>query len=285
MSTQLTAYQKRINAISANQKITNAMKLIASVKLKKERNIYDANNEFSKDLYKMMSLVLVEYPDQTSHYCNNTNEDVTLYIVVTSNFGLCGAYNINAIKYAKSIIRKTDKLILIGKKGVTAFSKEGYDIVYTLENDETGYERSHAEEISKICMNLFNKNIVGKIIYIYTAFVNQFTYEITSIDLLPISFDMEGKKSSHSNGILIFEPSEDAIMDYLVPLYFDTIIYSRLIEAHVSEESSRRLAMEKATNNAQEIKDRLTLQLNKERQETITQEITEIVSGIQKEQR
>ncbi|MDR0831489.1 MAG: ATP synthase F1 subunit gamma [Bacillales bacterium] len=269
----------RIKAINANQKITNAMELIANVKLKKERAIYDSNQAFAKDIYQLMYLVLTEHPDKKNHYSLNTNPNSTLFIVVTSNFGLCGAYNENAIEFAKDKIRKTDKVIVIGHKGINAFEDLGYDVVLKIEDDKSGYERDEATSIAKLAISLFDKNVVGSVRFVYTAFINQYTYELTSIPLLPLTLKDSGVDYI-PNGILLFEPDEDSILNYLIPLYFETTIYSHLIESHVSEQSTRRLAMQKATDNAQDIKDNLQIEYNKIRQTTITQEIIEIVSGM-----
>lgn len=277
MSQNIIATKRRIKSISATRKITKAMQLVATSKLKRNRDIYDRLAVFTDDVYKMVQNVLAHLEDPESKYLVSNNE-VTLHILITSNLGLCGAYNSNIIKFAKKHIKSNDKLIVFGEKGLKAFSDGQAEIVKYFTNDVSNCEFEISMNLSKIILDMFDKQEIGKVNFIYTEFVNSLTFVSKNVQLLPVDLQVFGKKEK-DNTVLLFEPDTKKTLDYLLPLYFEAIIYGKFIEAQVSEQASRRIAMENATDNADEIKDKLMIEYNKARQASITQQITEVVAG------
>lgn len=281
MSLGIISTKRRIRSVESTRKITKAMELVSTSKLKRCRDIYDKSNIYTNDVLKMTQEILAFIEDKTSIYTDLTREGPKLYIVVFSNLGLCGGYNANVSKCVKEVINKDeDKLIVIGLKGINTLVKQGYNVIHSIEEDTTGHEQEVSKELSLLVKQMYENNEISQVKFIYTKFVNSLTFIPECLTLLPINpsdFKKEQKSSDYAE--TQFEPNAQLVLDNLLPLYFESTLFGKLVESHVSEQASRRTAMENATDNADEIRETLLLQYNKARQGAITQEITEVVAG------
>lgn len=281
MSLGIISTKRRIRSVESTRKITKAMELVSTSKLKRCRDILDKTTVYTNDVLKMTQEILANIEDKTSIYTDMNREGSKLYVVVFSNLGLCGGYNANVAKCAKEVINKEkDKVIVIGLKGVNLFTKNGYNIIMSYEDDTTGHEQEISKELSQIIRTMYENNDISQVKFIYTQFVNSLTFLPVCLTLLPINpneFKKPIKSADYAE--TQFEPNPQTVLDNLLPLYFESTLFGKLVESHVSEQASRRTAMENATDNADEIREKLLLQYNKARQGAITQEITEVVAG------
>jgi F-type H+-transporting ATPase subunit gamma len=281
MASGLISIRRRIKSVAATRKITKAMELVATAKLKKNKDRFMLTATYTSELASMTANVLTRAKDHEHLYLNKVEGKGTLYIVVTSNLGLCGAYNANVIKEVLPKIQSGDKLIVVGMKGYNVFKRKELNILHSLLTEVTSQEQLQANEIAKFALTEFKNKNVSKICLVYTRYVNSVTFQPITIDLLPVDptqFEVKVGKGKEFLDTL-FEPNIDSVLDVIVPLYFESVIFGKLVEAHTSEQAARRLAMENATDNADEIKDKLLIVYNKERQSAITQEMSEIVAG------
>jgi F-type H+-transporting ATPase subunit gamma len=281
MASGLISIRRRIKSVAATRKITKAMELVATAKLKKNKDRFMLTATYTSELASMTANVLTRAKDHEHLYLSKVEGKGTLYIVVTSNLGLCGAYNANVIKEILPKIQPGDKFIVIGMKGYNVFKRKEVNILHSLLTEVTSQEQSQANEIAKFALTEFKNKNVSKISLVYTRYVNSVTFQPTTIDLLPVDpkqFEVKVGKGKEFLDTL-FEPNIDSVLDVIVPLYFESVIFGKLVEAHTSEQAARRLAMENATDNADEIKEKLLIVYNKERQSAITQEMSEIVAG------
>ena len=281
MASGLISIRRRIKSVAATRKITKAMELVATAKLKKNKDRFLLTATYTSELASMTANVLTRAKDHEHLYLSKVEGKGTLYIVVTSNLGLCGAYNANVIKEILPKIQPGDKLIVVGMKGYNVFKRKEINIIHSLLTEVTSQEQLQANEIAKFALTEFKNKNVSKISLVYTRYVNSVTFQPTTIDLLPVDpkqFEVKVGKGKEFLDTL-FEPNIDSVLDVIVPLYFESVIFGKLVEAHTSEQAARRLAMENATDNADEIKEKLLIVYNKERQSAITQEMSEIVAG------
>ncbi len=203
--------------------------------------------------------------------------------MITSDKGLAGGYNANVNKLLQSDIKdkETAKIITIGAKGRDYFRRRGYNVIESITGVSETPDSNSAKLIGEKAIELYRTKEVDEIKIVYTQFKSTITYVPEIIKLLPATFDKK-EKSLDDKGhraLTRFEPSEEAVLDYLIPKYILSTIYGAMIEASASESGSRRLAMESATDNADEMIKALGLIKNRARQAAITQEISEIVSG------
>lgn len=280
MASGLQATKRRINSVDSTKKITKAMKLVATAKLKTWKNKLQGNNEYASSLHSLMNVLLksISQEDKESFFGQN-NSTSTLYIVITSTLGLCGGYNYNLYKEVVPLIDKeNDKVLIIGTKGLGYFKRNGFNVDDTFVNALQDYDYNVIRKMNKHIMSMLHLNKVGKIKIAYTAFKNSITFIPNIEEVYPIT-EIEGQEITRKEEQMLIEPSPLVVLENLVPLYIESLINSRMIESSVSEQASRSNAMESATDNAEEIINKLQIQYNKARQQAITQEITEIVGG------
>ena len=278
MSLGIIATKRRIKSVNSTKKITKAMQLVSTSKLKRCRDLFDKNSVYTKETLELVQNVLSQIKDSENQYLVKKDIDSKLYIVVTSNLGLCGGYNSNILALVKEKIDiDKDYVITIGTKGNSFFNKREYKTIENIDEETTGNEQEISKRIASKALEMFVNNQVGEIHIIYTKFVNSLTFTAYDLLLLPIE-----KKEEVENEVkqeLVIEPNAEEVLNELLPFYFNSVVYGCLIESHVSEQASRRTAMENATDNAEEISQTLMIQYNKARQAAITQEITEVVAG------
>ena len=272
------ALKSRIRSVQATKKITKAMELVSTSKLQKQKNMMEANREYASYLKDTVSQILADNQGVENVYLRKVTEDSNPFtILITSDLGLCGGYNSNELRFLAEEGNKNQQLYVLGSKGIPWLRNRNYNIVNELKySDGVDYN-----ELSKIMGDVLARYAAGEITSInivYTRFVNSVTFTPTKVKLLPVE-KMEYQKKETSYVETIFEPSPSAILNDLIPMYVKSMFYSYYLETKTSEQASRRMAMENATDNATEIIDTLTLKYNQARQAAITQEITEIVGG------
>lgn len=278
MSLGIIATKRRIKSVNSTKKITKAMELVSTSKLKRCRDAFDRNSVYTSETLELVQEVLANVKNVDNQYLVKKDIKSKLYIVITSNLGLCGGYNANVYSLVKdNVDLENDYLITLGSKGNSYFNKRGYNIVHSINKETTGFEQEASKQIASKALEMFTNNSVGEVHIIYTKFVNSLTFRAEDLKLLPV--EVVEKEVSGPTQELMIEPDANEVLNELLPFYFNSVIYGSLIESHVSEQASRRTAMENATDNAEEISGKLLIQYNKARQSAITQEITEVVAG------
>lgn len=278
MSLGIIATKRRIKSVNSTKKITKAMELVSTSKLKRCRDAFDRNSVYTSETLELVQEVLANVKNVDNQYLVKKDIKSKLYIVITSNLGLCGGYNANVYSLVKdNVDLENDYLITLGSKGNSYFNKRGYNIVHSINEETTGFEQEASKQIASKALEMFTNNSVGEVHIIYTKFVNSLTFRAEDLKLLPV--EVVEKEVSGPTQELMIEPDANEVLNELLPFYFNSVIYGSLIESHVSEQASRRTAMENATDNAEEISGKLLIQYNKARQSAITQEITEVVAG------
>lgn len=279
MSLGIIATKRRIKSVNSTKKITKAMQLVSTSKLKRCRDAFDKNSVYTSETLNLVQEVLSKVKDSDNQYLTKRDINSKLYIVITSNLGLCGGYNANVLSLVKDIVDvENDYVITLGTKGNSFFTKRNYKVCLKIEEETTGHEQEISKQIARTSLEMFTNNKIGEVHVIYTKFVNSLTFTAVDLLLLPVEINVSEENES-LQAELVIEPSADEVLNELLPFYFNSVIYGCLIESHVSEQASRRTAMENATDNAEEISANLLIQYNKARQSAITQEITEVVAG------
>lgn len=279
MSQGLALTKRRMKSVDSTKKITNAMKLVATAKLKKWKNSMAESSLYSDSLMSLVKEVFSNIEGIESPYLKENDIDKKLYIVVTSTLGLCGGYNYNLFKVVDSLIKENDDVIVIGAKGMRHFKDRTETINLDYVDLCNDFEEKIVRQLSEKVLKDYASNKYGVINLVFTHYVNQLTFTPECLTLLPLSMENSGDEPLTD---IIMEPSKKELAESLIPFYFNSILYNKLLESIVSEQASRRTAMENATNNATEIYDELQIEYNKERQAQITQEITEVIGGANK---
>lgn len=276
MAQSLHKTKRRIASVNSTKKITKAMELVATVKLKKFKDVMTRNSLYSDELINLIHTLFSSCEDSYDNkYIKEGKSEETLYVIVNSNLGLCASYNNDVYNFVINNVPKEHSVICtIGLKGENFYSKEGYKVIdeFTSLNEKLIYE--DVLKFGNYLHNQFIANKYKRVELIYTKYVNSIKFIPTLITLFPIKNEEKQFKLEP-----IFDPSISSLIESLVPIYVVSTIYQKFIESQVSEQASRRTAMENATDNADEIINNLTLEFNKARQAAITQEISEVVSG------
>ena len=271
------ALKARIKSVSATKKIISAMELISNSKLQKQRNLLEKNREYAATCLETMNEILSDNPDLENRYLRKHQSNKALTILFSSDLGLCGGYNSNMLKMASSVLKKEDPMIIIGSKGRNWMMSRGFNVINDyLDSGNFAYE--DASRIASQALAMYLDDEISRIQVVYTEFINTVTFRPAIKALLP----MEVKKANKVREFKVetmFEPNADEILDSLIPMAVRSELYSLSLETKTSEQASRRVAMENANDNAEELSEKLVLQFNQARQAAITQEIAEIVAG------
>lgn len=278
--------KRRIKSVNNTKQITNAMYLVASSKLNKAKARLDSTRPFFEETRKVITNIVSGSKDINHPYLNQREVKSTAVIVITGDRGLCGGYNANVNKIATTAIKdkEKDKVITVGTKS-RDFLKRRANIVssFTEISENPSYE--DALQIGRMALDMFTKGEVDEVYLACTKFISTLVSEPRLIKLFPLDVDSlkddkDGKEEKKSaKAVTIYEPSEEEVLEYVIPKYVNTVIYGALVESAVCELGARMTAMDSATENAEEMIDSLNLVYNRARQSAITQEITEIVAG------
>ena len=307
----LRAIKDRITSIKNTQKITRAMKMVAAAKVKKAENQTKASRPFASELYKIISALLADFegefkPIEGARPIENYPEllkdreiDTAGLVVISSNKGLAGAYSSNIVRYTIKRIKEENalgrkvKLFLVGQKAIaplkSAQKNLDFEIVDVYTKLLDGISATKGLILAEDVVRAYIDGAIDTIELITTRYKNMMTYKVESWDILPLTGedsklkkfreeDKEHEKKLHA--LMQFEPNVETILKKIMPMYFTNIIYQALLEALASELASRMTAMSAAVNNASDMIQTLTIDYNKARQAKITQELTEIISGV-----
>lgn len=283
----LKEVRTRIASISSNQKITSAMKMVSAAKFRRAQNAIFTMRPYSEKLSEIISNINVEDGVDTPYHETRKPEKVLL-VVVASNKGLCGAFNSNIIKEANKRIEhysehgKTIELsmITIGKRVTEFFSKRTNYVSDSFDDvlDKPSFD--NISSIAELVMSRFCAKKYDRVELIYNKFKNSLTQIVSTEQFLPILHDSDkADNASKQQNDYIFEPDKQTILKEMIPLSLRSQFYRVLLDSLASEHGARMTAMQKATDNADELLKELKLTYNKARQTAITNEIIEIVSG------
>ena len=277
MPQEVTRIKKRIKSVSSSYKITSAMKLVSTVKLKKWKNKMLANKEYASQIDEIAETVFSNIEKSNNPFFQERNIDKNLYIVLSSSLGLCGAYNNNIFRLADAKIKENDDAIILGNKAISHYKDGAFHHIETFK-DYSGVSNEKAiNEIVNYIKSEYVKGTYQEIHIIYTSYKNSLVFHPVDYMLLPLKMENE-KQNAYPP---IMEPNQEALIDILIPIYLKNSVYAKFLESEVCEQAARSNAMENATKNAEELLENLQIEFNKARQGAITQEITEIVGASQ----
>jgi F-type H+-transporting ATPase subunit gamma len=284
--------KRRVRSVKNTRKITKAMELVASARLRRAQARIEAMRPYADTMRELIAgvgraatsvrgLPLLQQREQV--------ENVAI-VALTGDRGLAGAFNAQVLRRAFAVERglrgegKTVRWIAVGRKGRSTLTFRRYEVSadYTGFTDRPAY--SDAQAIAHRVSELYTNGDVDRVVLVYNSFVSPLVQRVTEQDVLPISADIletdeEERREDALRGDFIFEPEPEEILARLLPVYLETQIYRALLESAASEQGARMTAMRNASKNAGELIDRLTLEMNRARQAEITQEILEVVAG------
>lgn len=273
--------KRRIKSVTSTKQITKAMELVSSAKLRKSKKHLQDTKPYFTAMQEAINEALEASDDIRNVFLKEREAKKVLYIVIAADRGLCGGYNANVLRKAANEMstKKNTSVITVGSKARDFFRKldADFDGEYIGISERPVYE--NAKSIGELSRELFMQNLVDEVTLVYTKFISTINHKPRTLKLLPLSIDTENFLPKEREERMEYEPSSEEVFDYLVPKYIDSMIYAALIESSTSEQGARRVAMESATDNAEEMIDKLKLKYNRARQASITQEIAEIVGG------
>ncbi len=284
----------RISSVRDTMKITNAMYMISSNKLRKARKQLTETEPYFYALQAMIARLSRHIPEDTKDVFLEVRDDIPYasrpkgYLILTSDKGLAGSFNHNVLKEAEEHIRKNNtlrnhKLYVVGEHGRHYLQRQGFNIDenfrYTAQNPTLDRSR----DITSIIIEDFRNHVIDEAYVVYTTMKNSITCEVQCKKILPLDLITESRNmittADTYNEEFLFDPSPEAILDNIVPNFINGFIYGALVETFCSEQNSRMMAMDNANKNANEMIGALTMEYNRQRQAAITQEITEVASG------
>lgn len=279
MASNMQSIKRRIKSVESTKKITKAMQLVATSKLRKTRN----QLEELKPYYSMVQETVAEILESNkgnidNAYLKENKDGQTVYIAMTSSLGLCGGYNANVFKTIAKEIQDDDIVYMIGTKGASYLSHRHIEYKQGYLNLNSTLDFKEIVRLVGELTQMYRNREISKIKIIYTEFVNNLTFTPRVVTLLPIDTS-EFDNITVTNKYTVFEPDANEVLNHLIPMYLQSVIYGYLVESVTSENASRRMSMENATDNAEELIGELLLKYNQARQTAITNEISEIVAG------
>lgn len=286
MSGQLKEVRLRIKSVGTTQQITKAMKMVSAAKLRRAQDAITQMRPYAEKLQEMLGNIIGSVEGSAGGGLNIQRPiEKVLFIVITSDRGLCGAFNANSIKLAKSIIQekyaaqhaKGNVTILpLGKKGYENFERNGFPLIDNYWNIFSDLNFEAVKTAAEYVRNAFINKDFDRVELVYSKFKNAATQEFVCEQHLPIA---KTKTVSTTQKDFIFEPSKEVLINELMPKILNTQVFKGLLDSHASEHGARMTAMDKATENAEELLRSLRISYNRARQAAITTELTEIVSG------
>lgn len=276
--------KRRKGSIQSTQQITKAMKLVSTVKLQRSKQHALNSKAYFNYMYRTVQQMLAKAGTINHSYVTGNDSPNKAVVVISGNRGLAGGYNSNVVKLITKGELADDNLIMytIGKKGREAFARHGYALADDYSDMIESPDYVDAMRLCAVLLNQYRKGEIGEIYLAYTAFKNTVSHIPTLMKLLPVDQDTIMEAEDDGNDVpMNFEPAEEEALELIIPKYVASIIYGAMIESVASENGARMQAMDSATSNAEEMIDKLTLQYNRARQGSITQELTEIIAGAQ----
>lgn len=288
----LKEIRSRIASVKSTRQITSAMKMVSAAKLKKAQDAVINLRPYANKLILILQNIYrtIESEGENIYSRKPSSDDKILIVAITSNKGLCGAFNANVQKQVSTLINEKYfeknnngdvSIISFGKKGTEFFHSKQYKLAFHNYEvlDKLSYE--NALPFIEQIMGLYEKKVIDKIVLVYNQFKNAGVQILTTEHFLPIELNVDGENEEHivDHFDYIFEPSKEYIVQELIPKSLRLKLYEALLESLAAEHGARMTAMHKATDNASEMIKELQLNYNKARQASITNEILEIVGG------
>lgn len=269
--------KERLNSTKSTQKVIKAMELVASSKIKKAKEKALNNKDYFEQVTGIMQSIY-SFEDMFSYMNLDECEDNTLIIGITSDMGLCGAYNNNVIKKVTQLIAENDNpfVVMAGNKGVNKFNFEGISMHKAISDISRIEDFSLAKDLAEEIINLYSSKRVNKVLVVYTKFVNPIVQQVEVIDLFSLE---QIENDSLYNHDLEVDGDKKQIFNSLFIQYIYSVSYYAVLNSIASEYASRRNSMDAANNNSLELIEHLNLEMNRIRQAMITQEIAEIIGG------
>ncbi len=288
----LKEIKRKIKSVQNTQKTTRAMKLVSTAKLKRAEMAAKQSRVYAVKINEVLSEIAYKINQYKSgaiesrFFTNNSSPKTIDVVFVTADKGLCGGFNIQTIKAVRTLLKESKeqnikvRLRAVGRKGMAFFNFQGVELLtsYSGVSSNPSYEK--AQEIIKAAIDDFIEGKTDKVVLIHNGYKNMISQELKIADIVPVQPPLEAAESS---SLLKLEPEEggEEILDSLLQKYFKYNMYYALIDSLAAEHSARMQAMENATKNAKERVNILTLAYNKARQESITTELIEIISGVE----
>jgi F-type H+-transporting ATPase subunit gamma len=287
MSGALKEVRVRIKSVQGTQQITKAMKMVSAAKLRRAQDAITQMRPYSQKLQEMLSNIVAGSEGEIGmSLATERPIEKVLVLLVTSDRGLCGGYNSNLIKLAKQTIKdkyatqfaKGNVAILpIGKKGYEHFKKQGYNVVDKFWDIFTGLSFEKVQAAAHYAMDTFKTGEYDAVELVYSEFKNAASQEFIAEQFLPIK--KAESKGTAKKSDFIFEPNKETLIAELMPKILNTQLFKAVLDGNASEHGARMTAMDKASDNANELLKSLKISYNRARQAAITTELTEIVSG------
>lgn len=287
--------QTRINSVKDTMKITNAMYMISSTKMRQAKKKLSDTEPYFYGMQGEISRILRHVPELEHRYFDLREEIPAekrkiASIVVTADKGLAGAYNHNVVKVEEEILDSLGehKLFVVGELGRHYFAKRGVEIDTNFQYTVQKPTMHRARDIAATLLDQFDNGELDEVYIVYTRMENSISSEVEKVRLLPLersSFNEMKMPLNVQREAIALYPSADAVMDSIVPNYIVGMVYGCLVEAYASEHNARMTAMQSATDSAQDIIRELSIEYNRARQAAITQEITEVCSGANAQKR
>lgn len=286
MSGQLKEVRTRIKSVGTTQQITKAMKMVSAAKLRRAQDAITQMRPYAEKLQEMLSNIIGGIDGNVGGGLNVVRPvEKVLFIVITSDRGLCGAFNANSIKLTKSVIAEKYQtqfekgnvhVLPLGKKGLESFERQGFTLISDYWNIFSDLSFDRVKIVAEHVRKAFINKDYDRVELVYSKFKNAATQEFVCEQHLPIV-----KTKTNTKGVLdfIFEPSKEILIQELMPKILNTQIFKGVLDSNASEHGARMTAMDKATENAEELLKTLKISYNRARQAAITTELTEIVSG------
>lgn len=281
MSVQMQAAKRRIRSITATEKITSAMEMVAVTKLK----VWDLRLQKNRQYRNLLEDILRDLlsgvvPEDSRFLSKNSESDRVLHLLFASDMGLCGSYNNAILTYTAQKLNPNDALVCIGKRGYRHFARrEDITIIDDFVNVGSQIKMTTVLPLERMLESAFLSGQYREVVLHFNQYINSFEARPTSATIFPLGGVQESDKPKVDPIGPIIEPDKPKFLDAFIPIYVQNALYYTLMSAQVAEQSSRRMAMKQATDNANELLDELNIKYNMARQAAITQEIAELVSG------
>ena len=263
--------------MESTRQITKAMEMVASSKLRKAQNQALSARPYFETLYETIHAIADSNSDFSSPYLTERAGDKALFVVIAGDRGLAGGYNSNVLKLVTATMADKQATVLpIGKKALDYFAARRQDILTDAHADAANVSSSDCFTVAKQICKRFLAGDFDQVYVAYTNFVSVLSQTPSVLRLLPL---IRQPRDSGVKSDMLYEPDSTTVFEQIIPEYIGGILYGALCESRASEQAARRTAMDSATQNADEMIDKLSLEFNRARQAAITQEITEIVAG------
>lgn len=269
----------RITSVGSTMQITSAMKMVSAAKLKRAQDAITQMRPYANKLGDLLvNLSSTLEATQAGLYSQSRDVQAQLLVVITSNRGLCGAFNNNVIKHAKELVKDhpNTAFVTIGKKASEHFSKNGFKVLSTHDDLYNDLNFANTVAIAQDLMAHFAHQRFDKVVLVYNQFKNAASQHLMAEPYLPVEPPQDQREAI---GDYLIEPNKEDIVADLIPKSLKIQLFKAVLDSHAAEHGARMTAMHKATDNAGELKRELTLTYNKARQAAITGEILEIVGG------